>query len=427
MLKNLISSANTINRCERGSVAIMFGVSITVLCLMTGLAFDIGRAYSSKSKVSEAADAAALAAAKGIRLEGLTDDQAIALAKQVFAANLQYGSGRWTDVQSINVTIDRTAKVDVASSVKTTFAGLAGIAKIGAPASAAAIFESRDIEVGVQLDMTGSMKGSKIAALKDATNELVDIMLVNKPTGQKVRVGFAPFAAGVNAGPYLKAVNGNRASVNNCVYERQSTLHQLSDEAPLGFDAYKIKSDLAAPPYGYGSIQDCPTNAEIVPLTDKPDVLKASISKFAASGSTAGQLGASWAWNLISPKWSSIWPSASAPAAYNEPNTDKIVILMTDGEYNTIGGVNWGDGSANAVAASKMSVDLCTNMKAAGVTVYTVGFKLSTAMSEDTLKACAGRQGSSSDGFFYGADDEEALKQAFRSIATNIMRLRLTN
>lgn len=431
MLKNLIKTADTVNRCERGSVALMFGLSITVLCLMTGLAFDIGRAYSSKSKVSEAADAAALAAAKGIRLEGLTDDQAIALARSVFAANIQNGSGRWTDVHNVDVIIDRatmTATVNVNSSVKTTFAGLAGIATIGAPASAAAIFESRDVEVGVQLDMTGSMAGTKIGDLKAATEDLVKILLPTTPTGQKVRVGFAPFSAGVNAGPYLTAVNGNRASANTCVYERQSNANEATDNAPVGTDAYKMRSDLTGPP---AAIQNCPA-AQIVPLTDDRNLLLSKIPSFSATGSTAGQLGASWAWNLVSPKWSGIWPSASEPAAYGNANTDKFVILMTDGVYNTVGGIMSG---SNAQPASDISVAMCTAMKASGITVYTVGFDLDSiwplsdrTRATETLQACAGKQGHPNpEQFFYKADDGAALKSAFGSIATNIMRLRLSN
>lgn len=430
MLQNLISNGEAMNRCERGSVAIMFGVSFTVLCLMTGLAFDVGRAFSSKSKVSEAADAAALAAAKGIRLEGLTDDQAITLAKQVFTANIQYGSGRWTDVHSIDVVIDRntmTARVDVNSSVKTTFASLAGIAAIGAPATASAIFESKDVEVGVQLDMTGSMSGTKIQDLKAATANLVNILLPSTPTGQKVRVGFAPFSAGVNVGTYVQAVNGNRPSANTCVYERLSNANEVTDNAPVGQDAFKIKSDLSAPQH---LIQNCP-NAQIVPLTDDRDVLLGKIPTFAATGSTAGQLGAAWAWNLVSPKWSSIWPSASQPAAYG-PDTDKFVILMTDGVYNTIGGVMNG---GNAQPASDLSVAICNQMKNQGITVYTVGFDLDSIwpMSDrtratDTLKACAGKKGHPNpEQFFYQADDGAALSSAFSSIATAIMRLRLSN
>ncbi len=38
---------------------------------------------------------------------------------------------------------------------------------------------------------------------------------------------------------------------------------------------------------------------------------------------------------MISPNFSYLWPTASQPAAYGTPKLFKIVILMTDGEFNT--------------------------------------------------------------------------------------------
>ena len=55
----------------------------------------------------------------------------------------------------------------------------------------------------------------------------------------------------------------------------------------------------------------------------------------AASGSTAGHIGTAWGWYMISPTFSYLWPTASQPAAYGEDHLFKIVILMTDGEFNT--------------------------------------------------------------------------------------------
>ena len=77
---------------------------------------------------------------------------------------------------------------------------------------------------------------------------------------------------------------------------------------------------------------------------------------------------------------------------------------MTDGSYNTIGGVNWGDNSNEAVKASKLSVDICANMKAKGIVVYTVGFDLDHAPAKQraiaTLSQCA-----SDASKFYRAED----------------------
>ena len=433
MFKSTIAGATQFHNDEKGGVAILFGLSVIAVTMMIGMAFDVGRAISSKAKVSHAADAAALAAAKSIRLEGLSDAEAMALAQKVFAANMGHGSANWTTINSVNVTIDRassTAKVAVDSYVQTTFASIAGIERLGTPGSAAALFESRDIEVSVQLDLTGSMCSpcTKLDDLKVATKDLVDILIPSSPTAQKVRVAFAPFSAGVNVGPYLRDVNGDRASTNNCVYERKTPTNAKTDAAPVGDDAFKIKADLP------GSVQNCP-KAEIVPLTSDRQLLKDTVDAYKATSSTAGQLGAAWAWNLLSPKWKDIWPSESKPVEYGDANTDKVVILMTDGVYNTIGGINYGDTSSQAVTASKLSVDICTGMKNEGITVYTVGFDLDSianasarARAANTLKACGGTKTSTDpDAYFFKADNGEDLRSAFNSIANNIMKLRLTN
>ena len=427
MLKSSIASATKFKRDENGGIAILFGLSAVALAMFAGLAIDFGRTYSSKAKIADAIDAATLAAAKGMRLEGLDETQATELAKVIFQENIRNGAGHWTTIHDLRINVSKannTAHIEVDASVKTTFGAIAGIQRMGSPGVASAVFESRDVEVSVQLDMTGSMSGKKINDLKVATSNLVDILLPKTPTGQKVRVAFAPFAAGVNVGTYLRDVDGNRASSNTCVYERSSTTNEATDAGPYGADAYMIRGDLPPPP-PYRSIQDCP-KASIVPLTDKASNLTDMIKKFEANGSTAGQLGASWAWNLISPEWGSIWPSESRPASYGA-EADKFVILMTDGAYNTIGGVNWGDSSAEAVKAQAMSVALCTNMKEQGITVYTVGFMLDTAAATKTLQDCAGRKGADPAPYFYNAEDDKALDLAFKSIAQNIMKLRLTN
>ena len=99
---------------------------------------------------------------------------------------------------------------------------------------------------------------------------------------------------------------------------------------------------------------------------------------------------------------------------------------MTDGVYNTVGGVNWGDNSTQAVQASKLSVDICNNMKAKGIVVYTVGFDLNNAGQQmqraiDTLTSCASEPAK-----FYRAEDGDALDAAFRQIAQDIVSLRLS-
>jgi hypothetical protein len=102
-------------------------------------------------------------------------------------------------------------------------------------------------------------------------------------------------------------------------------------------------------------------------------------------------------------------------------------VLMTDGEYNT-------EYCSNGVTTDVMSctlpngnsaaqaAKLCTNMKAKGIDVYTVGFELGGNNSAlNLLRNCA-----SSTTHFYEAENGEQLKQAFRDIALKISTLYLT-
>ena len=309
---------------ERGTIAMIFSLCIFVMFGVAGLAIDVGRLYHAGNKISAAIDAAALAAAKGLRLNNLNDAEVKEVAERYFNTDILGSGGNYAKINGFNVQIDRTkgsVGVTVDAVVPTIFGRVAGVKSFTVPKSSVAIFDSKDIEVALQLDLTGSMSGHKITDLKNATRNLIDILLPDSPTGQKLRIGFAPFSAGVNAGTYLKAVDGNRSSVNSCVYERRAATNEKTDAAPAGSsDSFKIKSDLT------GSVQACPSTA-LVPLTDNKSQLKSIVNTFAAISSTAGQLGASWAWYLLSPNWASVWPGSSEPAPYSDGVTIKTVIL----------------------------------------------------------------------------------------------------
>ncbi|HUS96099.1 MAG TPA: VWA domain-containing protein, partial [Hyphomicrobiaceae bacterium] len=203
--------------------------------------------------------------------------------------------------------------------------------------------------------------------------------------------------------------SGGSASSNNCVYERRQLGFQDSDVYPSGTAALKAQSDL---PGSYA----CP-NAVIQPLSDDKALLKTTVDSYQPNGFTAGHLGTAWAWYVISPNWSSVWPTSAQPAGYNDGKTIKVAVLMTDGEYNTHGGKN-GFGSLSNSAATAT----CQSMKAQNIVVYTVGFKLTSgSTAETTLKTCASTQSK-----FFLAEDGNALKAAFKSIAEDITQLRLS-
>ncbi|MGE0628091.1 MAG: pilus assembly protein TadG-related protein [Hyphomicrobiaceae bacterium] len=429
MSTSIVACWKTFRKDERGSIAVVFGLTAVIATFFVGMAIDVGRVVHARSSVAAASDAAALAAARALRLEGKTESQAIEIGTAVFHRNLAHAGGRWTNIDAVDFSVDPNSgevAVDVTSHVNLIFAGVLGFNQADLPTHAAAMFDKNDIEVSVQLDLTGSMctpyaapctSAPKIQGLKDATKELIDILLPDTVGPRNVRVAFAPFTAGVNVGSYQAAVADGRTTADNCVYERVSETSQATDLAPTANDSYMIRPDLQAQPYNVANPRPCP-NAPVVPLSSDKEMLKTTVDAYVADGFTAGHNGTAWAWNLISPDWASIWPADSRPAPYNDANTVKSVILMTDGEYNTKNGKG-----GNAASISQLAVDTCVAMKARGVRVYTVGFALGGNQTAiDTLAACA-----SGAGDFFQAATVDELSSAFRNIGSNIMRLRLTS
>lgn len=217
-------------------------------------------------------------------------------------------------------------------------------------------------------------------------------------------------------------------TVSTCVSERIGG-NALTDASPL------------SSPVGFnytGTGNPCDAATGIIPLTTNTTALHNRINSLVASGSTAGQIGAAWGWYAVSPNWGDLWGGAARPASYNTPETQKIVVLMTDGAFNSpyCNGVIArdalsGSGSTadhtncNATNGSSASqtIAVCNAMKARNITVYTVGFHIdndATAMS--VFRQCA-----TNDDHFYLADDRATLQEAFRNIGQSISQLRLTH
>lgn len=175
---------------------------------------------------------------------------------------------------------------------------------------------------------------------------------------------------------------------------------------------------------------DFPEDNTIVPLTSNKGELISHINGLQAAGATAGQLGTAWSWYMLSPNWSAIWTGDSEPGPYSDltemqdgvPKLRKIAILMTDGQYNTWRG--WKD--SDPVTVSDNAVALCTNMKAAGIEIFTVGFELDSLPADDKTRALETLQSCGTDlEHFYEAINAAQLKESFQAIALELSRLYL--
>ena len=152
-------------------------------------------------------------------------------------------------------------------------------------------------------------------------------------------------------------------------------------------------------------------DAEPMPLSTDKDALKDYIDALDPEGGTAGHLGVAWGWYMISPEWAEHLPSA--PLEYDEPDTAKALILMTDGDFNSE--YHWRLGSSRSQAEQ-----LCDQIKDTNITIYSVAFQAPSS-GEAVLEYCA----TSSETFFDPSNAQE-LSQAYQAIATSISDLRIT-
>ncbi|KCZ92821.1 pilus assembly protein TadG-related protein [Hyphomonas johnsonii] len=162
-------------------------------------------------------------------------------------------------------------------------------------------------------------------------------------------------------------------------------------------------------------------NSSPLPLTENKAALKQYVNNLHAGGGTAGHLGIAWGWYLISPSWDSLWPATSRPWDWDEPDTAKAIILMTDGEFNQ----SHPSISQNSI---ELAMQFCDAMKAKPyeVQIYTVGFQVpngvaTTPGGKTILDYCATDAGHA----FLPSNGEE-LTDAYTAIAQSISDLRIT-
>jgi hypothetical protein len=304
-----------------------------------------------------------------------------------------------------------------------------------------ATFQTLKIELSLVADVTGSMcdvapavtdppctSGAKLDALKAAAREMVTSLASTTSIPGGIRVGLVPYSASVNAGGYANAVSGG-ASVDDCVVERNG------GEAYSNASPYVQQLGAIAP--GSLPFYSC-VASPVRPLVDlasagERNALLTAIDNLAASGGTAGHIGAAWGWYLLSPEWSAVFGSR-AGRSWDPAKVMKVVVLMTDGDFN-ISYVNGGEthpwpdplssDASHPGSSGNQALRLCEEIKSLGnaskaVRIYTVAFQAPPA-AEQMLKDCAGEEN------YYDAGSASQLTDAFRDIVRRLNGLRMTS
>ncbi len=387
---------------RRGGTTVIVALSIVPVCASIGLSVDLGRLYLARTYLQDAADAAALDGAQKYRLTN-SPAAASGVAQASFAANSAAKLSGATSITTVDTTT-KTVSVSASYSVTTSFIQIVapGKGSVTISANAGALVQNsglaKNLEVSVMLDVTTSMSQSsgtagltKLQAMKNSASNLVDTVVQTSQTPYTSRVALVPFSDAVNVGSYFTAIHGFAPTGSwTSVVERAGATNATEDPpASARFpDYYSMHSSARSPTSFIATFEknrssNSPATGSVVPLSSNKTTLKNAISAYAADGATAGHIGTAWAWYTLSPNWSAIWTGTTTPAAYGA-TVSKVAVLMSDFDFNVYYQGAVGDMSAQAQT-------LCTAMKAAGVTVYTVGFQVdhSNATALNLFTGCA--------------------------------------
>lgn len=428
--RNFLSQATRFARHDKGSFATTFGLSAVAAMLCAGIAVDYVRMSNTRTVVTDALDAAVLAAARDLAQGTKSESELRSDFDAFFQANIEQRLHQADGVRIVGFETDEgtgTVSAEAQADLKMAFMGLAGkhMATIGSASEAK--FSTDAVEIAMTLDVTGSMSGSKIRELREAASSAIDILLPANNAGDRLRIGLIPYAQAVNAGEYAEPASGSR---NGCVSER------------VGVNAYNDAGYNGANGQVGALETGCPTYA-VLPLTSDRRELIGEISRYRAGGKTAGHIGIAWSYYMLSQNWRNLWPRDGMPRNYDD-KVQKIAIVMTDGLFN-----KYYDGIANPdsekekmkARSAATALALCTDMKrdkgaADGITVYTIAFELDgkAANAQDArderdalalMEECA-TPPSGGNRYFFDARNGEELKRAFEQIAFDIQKLRLS-
>ncbi len=286
-----LSGIRRFGRDEAGLTSVFFGIMFTVMFLVFAITVDVTRALNEKSREQLALDAATLAASNYLGLEN-EDEVGQIVAQQYFAANLKPGS-----TATITVDLDGVAGRVTAQS-NNIFATplLAAVSRddvrrdnVQLGAASSVVKGSGTIEVAMVLDNSGSMSGTKIETLKQASHDLVGIVYAGAEGTGDVKIGVVPFAASVNIG----ANNAGQDWMDN---DGLSSLNDRNfSEHVSRFDMFdRINTDWAgcvearpAP----NDVSDLPPNTSLpdtlfVPMfaPDEPNDVNASAAGYSTDG-----------------------------------------------------------------------------------------------------------------------------------------------
>lgn len=464
-------------RDESGSMTSFTLIAFLGMLVASGMAIDFLRFKAEQTRVQDIADRAVLAAAK---LENDLDPADV--VRSYFnvndaSANL-IGTPQVEDLGNY-----KRVGVETNVSVDTHFLKLTGINDLETIDTSTAIQGLGDIEISLVLDISYSMRGAKIAELRQAALAFAQEALDPEHNG-KVSLNVIAYSGNINVGQPMFEYLNTTSFLDGVPYEDTlvagaETADDLSDDVvypdnvshcvefnDADFSNAVLPSNRVQTPHFIGLDRAIPFDAEwwcpldggeirygqqvTGDLTD-PDSLASYLAALPMGLGTSTHIGAKYGLALLDPSSQPAFAHlagldlvaddfADRPKQYDQLGVQKIMVVMTDGAVwhtrhpkDILDPRNLTSGSFEASKNRHEAIrdktenvvsflSVCDLAKAPGrnIQVYTVAFDANQT-AQDEMRAC-----SSGDAFFRTADQGD-LTNAFEDIAGQISELRLVN
>jgi Flp pilus assembly protein TadG len=438
---------------RQGSIAPLFGLAIIPLIGGVGAAVDYTRASAARTALQSSLDSAALMLSKTAPLQTTSELQTEATS---------YVKAMFTSDTAKNVTVSAAYSTTNGSqivltsnaTVQTSFMSVLGIDAINITASTTATWGNTRLRVALVLDNTGSMAQSgKITALKTATENLLTQLQTAVVTPGDVYVSIIPFVDAVNLGSAnykatwidwtdWNAVNGkcsstkyttqgacvgakktwtpaNHSTWNGCVTDRGLPITNGPDIPSSGNYDENVSPPVAgnlASLYPAFQAPSCPQVA--IGLNYDWSAMTTEVKNMQPGGSTDQPIGLVWGWQTLVGGGPFAAPSMDPNYQYQQ-----VIILLSDG-LNTQD--RWyGNGSSTSTQVDSRMYDqngngTCANIKAAGITIYTIQVNTDGSPTSTLLQDCA-----SDPGKFFLLTSADEIVTTFGQIGTALSNLRL--
>ncbi len=353
--ENFHSVCASFLRCQEGSITWFSLVLFVLMIMMGGMAVDVMRFENARTALQQTLDRSILAAAS------LRQDR----APQVVVQDYFTKAGLGDQLESVSFTPEANRRVVSAAGdviVPTFFMHMLDVNSLTAVAAGRAEEGVRNVEVVLVLDVSGSMAGTKLAGLKSAAKEFVDLVK-GADEFNRISIEIVPYNAQVNLGVDLR-------SKYNAAY-----LHGVPDvnclEIPAtAYDAISLSRTDALPMSAFADMSSSTTRNEnyISPTasnatfdntrpfcrnntgnivrfhSDDTTQMKLWIDGLQAAGNTSITLGMKWGLTMLDPAtrpmMSELITASKIPASFSgrpfnwdDDESSKVVVLMTDGEH----------------------------------------------------------------------------------------------